>query len=232
LVLTVVLVLLVPVAILRAQTAPESQPVAAAAPEPAVPQLQLDLAAHIQKDPIAAGIIRIEDLAGLWDQALAAMKRFIPEDQIAAVDQGLQSWDEQLGISLRNDLLAHLGPEMGISLDLPPIDMIAGLVMAESPQGLTMALSRIGIICQVREREKLNRVLWGLFKKAGATIDQEGTLVRLSFHPDAGDPELEIRAYYGFKGDIMAVGFSPEWVNQALAPAAAGEQLDDGADLQ
>ncbi len=190
----------------------------------------LELVAHLPKDPLFANVIRVEDPAAIWDSIQQIAKKFLP-GETDEFDAALASFDEKLGVSFRDDILAQLGPEIAGSFDLPAIDMVAGLIMAESPESIKTTLSELGIVCQVRSREQFNRILWQLFEKAGATIGQEGTLVRASFGLEPEQPEIVLNVYYGFKDKILALGFSPEWVNNALAPRTADQRLTAGADF-
>jgi general secretion pathway protein G len=203
--------------------------VCAAAQEPAP---SVSVSDRLAKDPIFAWTTERQNLDATWDEVTTAIRRFLPEEQQAEFDAGLRTIDEKLGLSLRDDLLALVGPEMGGTFDLPPIDTIVGLFMANSSEGLQMATSRLGIVTRVRQREQLNRSLHHLLDLAGATLKQEAELMGVTFHPDPTEPELTLRAYYGFKGDFLAVGFSPDWVRAALAGQRAGGRLGDGADYQ
>jgi type II secretory pathway pseudopilin PulG len=171
-----------------------------------------------------------QDLAATWDDFLGTIERFLPEDQLAVMQAEMKKMDEELGLSFRDDLLALVGPAFGGSVDLPPIDTIAGMFMAGQAQGVQLATSRIGVVMQVRDRERLNRSLQHLFELGGGEIRQEAELMRVTFKPDPDEPELEINAYFGFKGDFIAVAMGPDWVRSALRGQPEGRRLGDGAD--
>ena len=202
--------------------------VSAQDPKPAA----IGLADRLAIDPIVAWSSDGQDLDATWDEVTGFFLRLLPEDQRIVFQEGLLTMDNELGLSVRDDLLALIGPEMGGSLDLPPIDTIVGLFMADPTEGLRLATSRIGIVTRVRDREHLNRSLHHLFDLAGATLKQEAELMGITINPDPTDPELTLHAYYGFKGDYLAAGFSPDWVRATLTGRAEGRRLRDGADYQ
>ncbi len=204
--------------------------VCASAQEPAL--APLGITDRLVKDPIVAWSSERQSLGDTWDAVTGTIQRILPEDQRAEFEDSLRALDAELGLSIRDDLLALIGPEMGGTIDLPPIDTVAGLFMADPSEGLQMAVARIGIVTRVRDRERLNRSLHHLIDLAGATLKQEAELMAITIHPDPTDPELTLRAFYGFKGEYLAVGFSPGWVRSALTGQIEGKRLDDGADYQ
>jgi general secretion pathway protein G len=201
---------------------------AAAPPEP---DGGLALASHLPRDPLAAWVVSTGNLAELWDRMLATIRRFVPEDETASFDQGLRSIDAQLGLSLRDDLLAHLGPEVAASVTLPPVDAMAGMVMTGSPAGIQTALGGVGLVVNVQDRGSLEGALRTLLEKAGAELGEQGSLqaARFPMSDEEGAPRFTV--LYGFRDQAMAIGFSPEWVTAALEPRPAGQRLADGADF-
>lgn len=190
----------------------------------------LTIVDRLPGDSMIAWHTESQDLAATWDEFLGTIERFLPEEQKAVMQVEMKKMDEVLGLSLRDDLLALVGPAAGGSIAFPPIDTIAGMFMAGQSQGVQLATSRIGVVLQVRDRERLNRSLQHLFELGGGEMRQEAELMRVTFKPDPADPELEINAYFGFKGDFLAVGLGSDWVRSALRGQPEGQRLGDGAD--
>jgi general secretion pathway protein G len=191
-----------------------------------------DIIGRLAKDPLIAWSANSQDLAATWDEIIGTIRRFLPEADRAGFDEGLAEMDQKLGLSLRDDLLALIGPDIGGTLDLPPVDSVVGMFMVDPAEGTQGAVGGIGIVTRVRNRERLNRTLHHLIELAGAELQQEAELMVLTIHPEPSEPEMELRAYYGFKGDHLAFGFSPDWVRTALKGHPAGQQLGEGADYR
>jgi general secretion pathway protein G len=156
------------------------------------------------------------------------MRRFMPESERGSFEEGLLKADQALGVSLRDDILAHVGPELAVSLDLEPVDALAGAFMVEASDAVQRMMGGVGILCQVRDPEALKRSLSTVFSRDGITVYEEAPLIRLTFDPDS---EIPVSAWYGFEGDLLAFGFSPEWVRSALALRPTGESLPHGEDF-
>jgi general secretion pathway protein G len=193
-----------------------------------VPAASLELTNHLSRDPVAAWVLRVGSLASVWDRLLETIRQFMPESELGPFEDGIRNADQVLGVSLRDDILAHVGPEVAVALDLEPIDTIALAVMMEAPDAPQRMLGGAGILCRVRGREALNRSLWTVFNRDGIRVEQDEALIRVTFDPDS---EMPVSAWYGFEDDLLAFGFSPEWVRSALAPRPAGESMPHGEDF-
>ncbi len=192
----------------------------------------ITLCDRLPRDSMLAWSAESQDLAGTWDDFFSTIARFLSEEQNAELQADLDKMDEELGLSFRDDLLAHFGPAFGGSIDFPPVDTVAAMFMAGQAEGIRLATSRLGVVMQVRDQEGLNRSLHTLFEKAGGEMKQEMELMRVAFRPDPGDQELVISLYYGFKNDFFAAGLGPEWVRAALRGQPEGRRLGDGADYR
>ena len=73
---------------------------------------QLQLMSHLPKAPLLAWDSSIGNGGDVYDSILALLRRFVPEEELPQVEEGIAAMDEQLGFSLRDDLLVYLGPEM------------------------------------------------------------------------------------------------------------------------
>ncbi len=201
-------------------------------------QATLSLHKRLPRDPLAVLGVVWESPAGTLDDFLAMIEKIAGPVVKGEIDRGLQAADEKLGLSLREDLLAHLGPEFVFSADLPPIDILVGHAATQAPEGFASALGGIGFLARVRDEQRIDLALRKLFGAAEAWISDEEGLVRVTFPageehgeatpvaPGVGSPDL----FYGIRDGILALGFSRDWLAAALEGRPAGERLEDGED--
>ncbi len=86
-------------------SAPSPTPMPAPAPE-------LEVTAHIPADPLFVWAVKTESAAAELDAVLGLVAEIIPAEEGFDAEAGLAKVDAKLGVSLRNDLLARLGPEL------------------------------------------------------------------------------------------------------------------------
>lgn len=201
------------------------------------PAGELGLSRHLPRDPLVAWTADVGNGAEVLDGILDLVRKVVPESERGKLEESLQSLEASLGIRLREDLLVHLGPEVALALDLPPVDSAAMGVMAGAPGSVGTALRRVGLWVHVRDRPAVDRALRVLADRAGleASEGPDG-IVRLALPREksvdgaARGPELEL--YYALDGALLAVGFSADQVVAMLRPAPEGERLRDGGDFQ
>jgi hypothetical protein len=199
----------------------------------------LSLHKRLHRDPLVLLGVVWESPAGTLDDFLEMIEKIAGPVAKGEIDRGLQAADEKLGLSLRGDLLAHLGPEFVFSADIPPIDILVGHAATQTPEGFASAFGRIGFLVSVRDEHQIDLALRKLFGAGKARIAEEEELVRVTFPaegggdeetpeaPGSGNPDL----FYGIRGGILAVGFSRDWAEGALEGWPPGERLEDGEDF-
>jgi general secretion pathway protein G len=194
-------------------------------------QTPLQLLERIPRDPLLVWVMRVEDPRQTFDNMLAFVDRFASDDELDEVSGELADIDEQLGCSLRDDLLASLGPEVALTLDLPPIDELAAMV-ADPVAASQRGMSRLGLLVRVRDHERIGGCLESVMSKSGVTSTVADGLTRVQVPlEEATDeaPAPTFDVFYGVEGDVMAMGFAEEWVRATLD--GTGEKLHDGADF-
>jgi len=146
--------------------------------------------------------------------------------------------DPEMAALLRAELLPRIGPELTLALDLPPIDEAVAALQISRDEALATLLGRSGLLTRVRDRTGLDAVVrrW-VFASGGQVADAEGLSeavlpVGLPAQETAPVEPTLLRFYWAFEGDRWAVGFSPEWVRDALRPRPKGRRLTDGADFK
>jgi hypothetical protein len=199
---------------------------------------ELELMAQLPKDPIIAWDSRIGNGGEIYDSMLALVRRFVPAEELPQVEEGIATMNDELGFSLRDDLLAYLGPEMAGAIDLPPIDMAAGSVMSGAPDGIATVTNGIGLWMQVSDPAKVDAALRAIFAKAEARMSEIDGIVEVGFGPEddaaqAGGPAPPpMSLFYGMKDGVLSMGFSADTVRDRLGSRPAGEGLADGDDFQ
>jgi general secretion pathway protein G len=199
------------------------------------PSKELELLSHLPKDPVLVWVMSVEDLAATLDKFVEMILRFTPDDATFNVDEAIHAWEANVGFSVREDLLAQIGPEMAVVIDVPPPDQVMAALAAEDSGALLDLLGGIGKVIQVRDTERLDDSLAKFFAWMEAEITEEDGLKRVAFASDkegeATAPVSGIVVYYGFRENVVAFGFSPEWVRASLAPRPEGERFADGEDF-
>jgi hypothetical protein len=172
---------------------------------------------RLPKDPILVLSVPSAEVAG----KLEAFARW----------QGVESTAE-LGLALQTDVLAHLGPEIVLTLDLPPLDALAASLHLQSLEGFSSALSRSGLVASVRDAQALDRGLRQLLERwsAAAPVEQEGVLTaRVPLLSGAGGT---MAIHYAIRDGRVALGFTPEWVTGCLDERRHEDRLVAGDDYR
>jgi len=199
----------------------------------------LELLAHLPKDPVLVWVMSTEDLAATLDKFVEMISRFTPDDATFNVDEAIGEWEANVGFSVREDLLAQIGPGLAVVIDVPPPDQLMAALAADDSGALLDLLGGIGKVIRVRDTQRLDDTLAKLFAWMEAEITEEDGLKRVAFASDdegeatdeATEPLSGIAVYYGFRENVLALGFSPEWVRASLAPRPEGERFADGEDF-
>jgi type II secretory pathway pseudopilin PulG len=185
---------------------------------------------RLPKDPLLAFVVDGDNGAAILDAILARVRQFVPDEQAGRIDEGLAKVDEELGFSLRDDLLAHLGPEVAFVLDVPPIDSAFGAVISEAPDSVSTVLGKIGLWIDVSEAESVDRALRAMFTKAEFTVAEDEDLVHLSITPGAAGPKVHV--YYRLAGGMLAMGFDPARVRAMTGEVEAADSIKAGEDFK
>lgn len=201
-----------------------------------VTQPELELRSRLPKDPVLAIVISSKDLAGSLDELLETAGRLSSEGSSDDFRRGLSEWESRMGFTVRDDLLAQVGPEFALVIDLPTPEEVMNAIGNPTPENWSRLFHGIGKLAQVRDAERLDDTLRKLFTEWKAEIGKAEELTRVTFRlggedGDTGPAFPEIPLYYGFRDDSFALGFSAEWVRASLEARPAGERLDDGADF-
>lgn len=199
------------------------------------PAAKLEVLGHLPQDALFVWAAEEESLAADVDEMLGLIQRFMPPEAAdGGMDVGglLDQADEMLGISLRNDLLARIGPEMAMVIDLPPLDSLMGLAMNQSPEMIDQAFGRLGMIFQVREQKAFEEALTTALANLEftATVSDDG-IWKLAA-PSAGEGAPEMAVYWRIEDGWMTMGAGPTWPTAAANPLPAGEGFTDGADFR
>lgn len=209
--------------------------VAAEVAPPAEGPAAITLVSHLPKDPVLSWDAHVGTGDELLDSMLEMVTQFAPDLDPAQIDQGLASVDEKLGMSLKSDLLAHLGPEIAVAIDVPPIDTAVGAVMSGEPEGLRSALNGITIWCTIRDRNAVDAALRKLLATANAKVTPLDGAVRVRFQepetePTPGEPPPP-DLFYALSDSLLTIGFSAKTVTSMLSARTEGDSLSDGADF-
>jgi hypothetical protein len=199
----------------------------------------LRLHENLPRDPLMALGIWLEDPAGEFRTLIDAVDRFAPGppfDESGASSLG--AMERAFGETLQADLFPHIGPEVTLAIDFPPIDEAVAALQFSEAQALATLLGRIGLLARVRDAAGLEQALRQLIVSSGGEIiDKEGLTeavlpvgIVAADGSTSGAPHLKI--FYAVRDDRWALGFSAEWVQAALEPRPKGERLTDGADFK
>jgi general secretion pathway protein G len=208
--------------------------------EPEMEAGALRLLPRLPKEPILVMASRVDNLATRLDEFLALVARFDDTITVESIDAKFGEFDERLGCSIRDELLARIGPEFAFVLDLPPIDHIAGQ-LSNPGEAAQMAMQRTGLVASVRETSELDGCLRKMFAMAGGGFQEEDGLVQVSLvmpfdvpaEPQEGapPPPPQVNLFYGFREGVFAVGASPQFVQEVLSPGEEAGHLPAGEDF-
>ena len=215
--------------------APGLLPLAAESPETRV----LDLHRNLPKDPLLAFGMILEDPQQEVQAALELLGELGGDEYRAGVNDALRRWDEALGFSIQRDLLPLLGPQITLAIDLPPIDYAMLALAAPSNETLTAVLGRIGIVAEVRDSERLDAGLRSLLEWTSGEVQSDGETVGVQIpiwisEGDAPEDQTKtsfVTLQYRLHEGRIAMGFSPEWIRDALQAGPLNEKLTSGKDF-
>jgi len=201
-----------------------------------VTQPGIELRARLPKDPVLAIVFSSKDLPGSLDELFETAARLSGEASSDDFRRGLSEWESRMGFSVRDDLLAQIGPEFALVIDLPTPEEVMNAVGNPTPENWSHLFHGIGKLAQVRDPERLDATLRKIFTAWEAEIGEAEGLTRVGFslggdEGDTGAAFPEIPLYYGFRDNTFALGFSTEWVRASLDARPVGQRLDDGADF-
>lgn len=170
---------------------------------------------HLPKDPLLVLAVSTEEVSAKLDAAAEWL----------ADDTDL---DPAIGIALARELLAALGPEAALAIDLPPLDSIAAELRFSGGESYAKVLAGSGLLATVRDGARLDQALTAaLGALAVSKRDEDGiSAVRIP-----GDAFPAIDVYWAVRAGRFVAGFSREWVAAGLGDGAATERLPAGEDF-
>ena len=165
------------------------------------------LLTHLPKDPLVVSVMTGEDLAETFDGMLEMVGKF--GEGTDTIAESLAEFDAKLGCSLRDDLIAAIGPDFAFVLDLPAVDSLMASMMVPETAASTV-LGQLGLLVSVREHETFDACLRKLLALGdGVEIFEEEDLVRVGF-PLEASPAVNL--YYGYRDGLFSLGASPDGV--------------------
>ena len=199
----------------------------------------LDLHRSLPKDPLLVFGMILEDPEREVQAALDLLGELGGFEYRDGVDDALGRLNEALGFSIQRDLLPLLGPQITLSVDLPPIDYAMLVLAAPSHEALTVVLGGIGIVAEVRDSERLDAALRSLLELSSGEVLTDGETVGVQIPiwiSDEDAPEDEaltsfVTLQYLLRDGRIAVGFSSEWIRDALQVGPVEEKLASGEDF-
>ena len=202
------------------------------------PVANLEIAAYLPRAPLVAWAANAGNGADQFDALLATVRRFLPAEEAAKVDEAIAKANEKLGIDLRGDLLARLGPQAAVAVDLPPIDSAAAAVMSGAPDAISSVLGKIGIWIQVREARQADAALRTALTSLGLQLSEDAGVVKAmppaKDQPGGGEAgrQPEIALFYRIANGVLTVGFDGAAVRAGTKPSSPEGRLTAGADFQ
>lgn len=190
---------------------------------------------RLPKDPLVVFAVSSDELAGKLQGAAEWLARNEEGPQLPELFGGV---DPGSGASLAHGLLATVGPELAIAIDLPPLDTIAAALQIGAGEAYAVALSRSGLLAEVRDEKRLHATLRALLESIAAPpAERDGVmLARIPLidaaAPEDAEPWAILDLYYATRDGRLALGFTREWVLSGLADAASGERLAGGSDFR
>ena len=200
----------------------------------------LRLYRNLPKDPVLAVAVSVDDLAQKLDGFMEMLGKYAPEGAESGLAQGLVRLETKLGFTVNDGILAHIGPEITLALDLPPIDQALVAFQDAGGNPLGTLIGKSGLLAEVRNGEELDRALRLLADRLGGEASAERGLVRVvvpmsfgNLQPSGAAPgSTGLTAYYAVRGGRLALGFSREWVEASLGDRPRDERLESGTDYR
>ncbi len=193
----------------------------------------LEVTAHIPTDPLFVWAVKTESAAAELDAVLGLLAEMTPTEDGFDAEAILEKIDAKLGVSLRSDLLARLGPELAFVIDLPPFDTVAGLMANLTPEALDRALGRVGFVAQVREPDAFAAALRTALETSHAVVTANEAGWTAEFpDPAAKKGEPKPALHWRIVDGWLAMGIAPSWAWEAVPQRPAGTDLRAGADFK
>ncbi len=200
------------------------------------PDDRLSLHESLPRDPLLLLAISEEELSSKLEAAMAWLARARSH---STETSALADFEKRVGISLGRDLLARIGPEIAVAVDLPPLDGAAVALRISDVDGYQQLLSRTGVLAGVRDEKALGEALRRIFEVlSGVPPEGEDVLasrVSLSAFTGASTEHASgpgVTFHYGIQNGRLALGFSPDWVRAALADREEAARVGSGEDYR
>jgi general secretion pathway protein G len=191
----------------------------------------LKMLQRLPKDPLLACAFELGNGGELFDTIIGKIREFMPDDKEGELDAALAEMREELGLSLRDDLLAHIGPEVAFVIDMPPIDTAFAAVTASGPASVPTVLGGIGFWIDVTDAKGLDKSIRHLLGMGKLTATDENGLVKVTVMPGSDD-EPPLNIYYKIDNGVLAVSFDQVRVQAMTGKVDKEVQLAAGADFQ
>jgi type II secretory pathway pseudopilin PulG len=197
----------------------------------------LPVVAHLPKDLVMVWAGDVGMFSEIYDGVLKVVRRFLSEEELEKMNRKLAELDEKLGLELRGDLFAHLGPQVAFTFDVPPIDATMGAVMAGAENSIGRALSGNLVVIQIDDEEALRKTMTRLLELSEAQIEVSGPVVKMSWpqfgtgETGPGNPQPP-SLYYAIANGLYVSGFDGELVESILEPLPDDRRMTSGEDFQ
>lgn len=198
------------------------------------PAPKLEVLSHLPQDPLFVAAAEQDSLAQGLDELLGLLQRFMPaNEEEGGMDVAgfISQADEMLGVSLRDDLLARIGPEIAMVVDLPPLDSLMGLAVNQSPQMIDQSFSNFGLVFQVRDQAAFEESLRTALSNLEFEATETDGVWKLAM-PRASEETPEIAAYWRIEDGWMTLGAGPSWLTAAAKPRPQGQRFTSGSDFR
>lgn len=202
---------------------------------------EMPLLDRLPKDPLAVWATQTGNGAEALDQLLATIQRFAPDTEDEQISAAMAGLDAELGFSLRDDLLAHLGPGVAFTFDMVPIDYAAGVFMSGAPTSVAQVFANVGLCVGADDADAVNAALTALARKAELEIEtrDDGIVHAWLPRPEAASDEAttasgpavpEFHLYWTIRDGVLTIGLAPEAVKALATKRPADEALTSGTD--
>ncbi len=188
---------------------------------------KLQTLSDLPQDALVVLSTRMDNLATPYDSLLAMLRDLVPADQLEAGLEGLRAWEEEVGLSLRDDLLALLGQEFTFALSLDDIDHLVGqagsMFASGPPQSLEPILGGFLFILGVEDADHLDASLSKLVASVDGTLEM-GDDGHRTIRFTLGDDPMDV-LHYRHHGGFALFGFGEKPLSDAIERSESGENL-------
>lgn len=201
---------------------------------------------HLPRDPLFAWAVTNLEPLEIWDGLIELGGRFLPEEEMAEMRASIAAVDESIGMSLRDDLLARIGPEVAVFFDLPDLDQTAQQVMMGQATA-SQIFGSIAFVTGTADGEALERALLQLTSLVGGEpiVTDGPKQVRFAVPNEAaqGDPAQaaapgpgaflqHVDLFFQSSDGLLVAGFDQGFVERALAGLGKEDSLAAGEDFR